>query len=243
MIRNQKGFALVMTMALLPALIAGFFLAWAAVGFIQQDLALKHACRDQGITGQKNAGVLLERLLKLNPEAENLKRKQARLKVQIAAALAKGNFPLAASLRSQLFLVDASRLQLDIKQRGLIHESNRALFTAHNRGRAQIQKNLQATSSVFLQLKLKNIRGSAPQLAVRPDYPDIAPTYSTVSNFSTQQALAHEWHYSAAVGTPFSYFLPGEFEFKKACAVSLKKELVKWSPQIIRGNFSWKSVW
>lgn len=243
MIHNQKGFALVMTMALLPALIAGFFLAWAAIGFIQQDLALKHACREKGLSGQKNAGALLEKLLKLNPEAENLKRKQTRLKTQIAAAVATKNLPLAASLRADLALVEALRLQLDIKQRGLIQESNRELATAHNRGRAQIEHNLHATSSVFLRLKLKSIRGRAPQLAVDPDYPDIAPTYSTVFDFSTQQALAHEWHYSAAVSTPFSYFLPGEFDFKKACAVSLKKELLKWSPQIIKGNFSWKSVW
>lgn len=243
MIRNQKGFALVMTLALLPALIAGFFLAWAAIGYIQQDLALKFACRDQGISGQKNVSPLLEKLLKLNPEATKLKTKQTQLIQRIASATAAQQWIVVGILSKKLSQVEAQRLQLDIKQRGLIQESNRELVTAHNRGRSQIQSNLQDISSAFIRLKLKNIRGRSPQLAVRPDYPDVAPTYSTVFDFSTQQALAHEWHYSASVGRPFSYFLPGEFDFKKACAVSLKKELTKWSPQITKGNYSWKSVW
>lgn len=243
MIRNQKGFALVMTLALLPVLIAGMLLAWAAVGFFQQDLALKHACRKQGLEGQRKVAPLLKKLLQLNPEARTLKERRDELRLKIAAATASGQVHMVELWKIELDIVEFRRLQLSLRQKNIITESNRLLQAAHNIGRRKIEDHAKETSNLFINLRLTQLNGHAPRLAVRPDYPDIAPTFSTVLDFSNQQALAHEWHYSATVGAPFSHFLPGKFEFHKACAVSLRKDLNAWSPQITKARYSWKSVW
>lgn len=242
MIQNQKGFALVMTMALLPLMIAGFFLVWGAIGFFQQDLAIKHACRQEGITGQNKTGPLLQKLLATNPEAKKLKIQLEEVDREIAFARTSNQAALAG-LMIKRSVIQLKRVALDLKQKRLIQESNRELSRAHHRGRAEIRGRLQDTSSFFIAIQLKNLKGKPPRLAVRPDYSDIAPTYSPVPDFSHQQALAHEWHYTASVGAPFSNFLPGKFEFKKACAVTLQEDLSKWLPQIIKDNYSWRSVW
>lgn len=242
MIRNEKGFALAMTMALLPFLIAGFFLAWASVGFVQQDLALKYACRSEGIAGQKKVAPNLAKLLKLNPDAKRLKEELVEIDREIEFAIVHNQAALPG-LSARRLVVEGKRLTLDIKQTKLIQESNRSLKSAHSLGRSEIQSNASSTSTSFINLKMGSISGKAPKLAVRPDYPDIAPTYSPTFDFANEQALAHEWQYTATIARPFSLFLPGQFNFKKACAVTLKKELTQWTPQIIKARFSLKSVW
>lgn len=240
MIKNQKGFALVITLSLLPALLAGFFLSWAAIAFIRQDLGIKYSCRAEGIAGQKKVAPLLEKLLALNSKAKKLK-----LKLNLAeAALAIAPDPASrTAAKAKVESIKLERQVLDMQQKGIILNSNALLSVAHTKTRLAIRGRVTKLSNTFLSLGHSSVNGRAPTLAVRPDYADTAPTYSPAPDFSTTQALAHEWHYSAQLAAPYSYFLPGNFEFRKACAVTLISEGKKWIPQITKARFSLKSVW
>ncbi len=152
MLRNQKGFALVIVMSILPVLIAGFFLAWASIGFIQQDLAMKYACRQQGIEGQKHVAPLLQKLLSLNPKAIGLKIQLHTTQAALAAAVAAQNYFKMAELGRKLQKIEAKRGELDAEQKRIIQESNRHLSTYHSRGQQDIRKNAKNTSTIFIQL-------------------------------------------------------------------------------------------
>lgn len=186
---------------------------------------------------------LLESLLSLNPKAQWLRQEQLQNLRDIAAATASKN-PAALALATRQYLaVRKKQTELDGRQKQLIRQSNRILAENHFSTSAKIRTEALKASNPLLKLHFQSLNGRAPRLAVQPDLPDLAPIYNLASDFAEAQALAHQWNYRLEVRAPFSRFLPGTFDFKKACAVSLRKEHLKWSPQIIEGKYSSKSVW
>lgn len=240
---RQKGFALALTLALMPPLIAGFLVGFSSLGFIQNDLALKFQCRQEGLQSQNRVKPLLSALLSLNPLASALKAQSIVAAKELSAAIASLNPVAIAAATSHYNQIKEKRGRLDQQQKQLIKESNKLLRSSHHLTAQSLRRTGHQSSNILLEAKLLSIRGQAPQLAVRPDSPDLAPTYSPVPNFEETQALAHEWQYQVQVRAPFSQFLKGTFQFKKACAVTLTKEGSEWLPKIIRGRFSSKSVW
>lgn len=241
--QGQDGFALALILAILPAVIAALVLAFCLVGFTQNDLALKYQCREHGRRGQKITAPLLETLLALNPLSRQLRLQQIKALQDITAAtIAKNPVALAAATKRYMAIRKKQEL-LDSKQRQLIKQSNFILGQSHAAATRQLRSTAIAMSNSFIQLRLLSIKGHPPKLAVRPDQADLAPTYSPSTDFENDQALAHEWQYRFFVRTPFSYFLPGNFVFQKACAVTLRKEKSQWKPTITKGKFSLKSVW
>lgn len=242
-IRNQKGFALAICLALLPCLIAGMLLAFSLFGLVQNDLALKYQCRSEGLIGQKQVQPLLTGLLALNPLAEILKAAYLETVAELAAATAAANPVGIAKATAQLNQIMAKRQTLDKQQKQLINQSNLLLKTNHFKTAVLLYKKGAQISNILMKVNLVSLNGKAPRLAVHPDSTDIAPTYSPVEDFETKQSLAHEWQYRASVRAPFSNFISGNFLFKKACAVTLTKEDSRWIPKITKGKFSLKSVW
>lgn len=240
MIKNQKGSALAIILALLPVFLAGCILCFSLLGLIQNDLAMKFQCRSEGQKGQQKVSPLLKSLLALNPHALALKAELIAATAEVAAAWD----PISsARALAHLKKVRQKRLELDRKQKQLIKQSNLLLLQTHSSTSRGLRRTGSTASNILLKTELNSVRGKAPKLAVRPDSSDIAPTYSLVDDFENKQALAHEWQYRVQVRPPFSNFLKGEFTFKKACAVSLAKENSSWHPKIIVGKFSLKSVW
>lgn len=242
-LKNRNGFAVVLIMALLPCVLAGFLLCFSTVGFIQTDLALKYQCRSLGESTQDKVRPLLTALLALNPLAVQLRIELAQAMAEIAAAIATENPVALAKAKDHYNRVVQKRQELDYKQKQLINNSNRLLRQGHQFTRLQLGRLGATSSNVLLKMQLTSVRGEAPRLAVRPDVPDTAPIYNPLPDFETQQALAHEWQYRLQVQAPFSAFLKGSFTFKKACAVTLTEENALWRTKIIKGKFSLKSVW
>lgn len=237
MIKNQRGVALVMICALLPVLLTGLLICFSAIGFIQKDASLKYHCRTLGQKGQSQVAPLLTSLMALNPMAQKLRLEYA------AAALRAALHPMDPSALANLQRVVTKQMQLDRRQKQIIRQSNMLLLKSHTQTRLELYKAGSSLSNILFKGRMITVRGSAPKLAVRPDYTTTAPVYELKDNFSIKQSLAHEWHYELEVRPPFSNFIEGKIRFNKACAVSLKKESLTWKPQIIVGKFSLKSVW
>lgn len=241
--RGQEGFALALILAVLPALSAGVLLTSALIGITQSDLAMKYQCREHGQDGQRKVAPLLSRLLALNPLAQQLRLQQLKELQNIATATAAKN-PVALAAATKRYLATVKKREhLDAKQRQLINQANFSLGQTHSLTSRQIRSAGAASTNSFLKIQLTSLKGRPPRLAVHPNQSDLAPVYSPAPDFDSAQALAHEWHYRTIVSPPFSYFLPGDFNFTKACAVTLKKEKLAWIPAITRGRFSSKSVW
>lgn len=242
-IKNQKGSALAIILAILPVFIAGALLCFSLLGLVQNDLAMKYECRTEGQKGQKRVSPLLSTLLALNPVAIALKAELAKAIAELATAVASENPVAIAKATARYTKVLEKRDKLDRRQKQLVKQSNLFLQQTHTFTALSLRRTGAIASNILLKTELGSVRGKAPKLAVRPDSPDIAPTYSLIDDFENKQALAHEWQYRIQVRPPFSNFLKGEFIFKKACAVSLAKENSSWHPKIIVGKFSLKSVW
>ncbi|MFV8257508.1 hypothetical protein ACNQKP_06875 [Bdellovibrio bacteriovorus] len=242
---NQQGFAAILILALLPILVSGLLLVAAMMGFLQLDLAMKHTCRSEGLRTQDNVRPHLEKLLSLNPRALKLKAQWITAQVQLKAAYAAKNPPLIAAAKLRVAQVEAWRQTLDVQQKQLIQQSNLQLQRGHTTTRSHLFRASRESQSRlnFLTIKTRLHNEPIPRLAVRPDVPDIAPTYSPEPDFEVRQALAQRWQYRIALRPPLSNFLKADFGFEKACAVTLTKGPLRWKTKITTAKYSLKSVW
>ncbi|MGZ3770515.1 MAG: hypothetical protein ACXVCP_10300 [Bdellovibrio sp.] len=240
---NEKGFALVICIALLPVVIAGLLLSFSTFGFLQNDLALKYQCRTDGLESQKKIAPLLTNLLALNSLSRTLKFQYLAAVAELAAAIASENIPATIKAEHKINMILEKRQTLDKQQRQLISQSNLSLRTSYVSTANTLRNTGRNLSNLLLKTRFISMPRKAPSLAVHPDYADIAPTYSLDIDFEIKSALAHEWQYKTEIQPPFSNFLKGTFEFKKSCSVSLTKENAKWIPKIIKGKYSLKSLW
>lgn len=242
MMKNQKGFALVILLAFLPVLISAFFLVFTFNGFVEKDLKLKHICRSEGIAGQTKVAPLLSQLLRLNPPALLLKAQFEKAQLELQVAIASENPVAIAKAVARLERILQKRKELDSKQKQIINQSNLLLGNFHAQTKTMIFRELHQGSKAFT-LNQTTLQGKAPRLAVEAESFDLAPTYRTVENFSAAQSLSHEWQYQMILMKPLDRFLDGKFKFKKGCAVSLAPDGPGWNPQIVLGAHSLKSVW
>ncbi|MNL05549.1 hypothetical protein D3C87_1261550 [compost metagenome] len=231
---NQKGFALAITMALLPFLLGLFLLLFAILGVNQFNLSTQQACREGGLRGQQHVAPLLQQLLSLNPRALKLKLAELQAQAKLAAALSTGNLPAAAAARTEIASIQLQRKVLDFKQKSLIQQSNLFLLSAHQRTASSLRVARTQGLPTFNYLKIESRQHltSAPKLAVRPESSDIAPTYRTLENFDSEQALAHSWQYQLRVRSPFQNFLMADLKWTPSCAVTLKQDGFSWIPKI-----------
>lgn len=241
--QNQKGFAIVLCLALLPCLVAGLLVVFALINFIKNDLALKHQCRAQGEIGQKSVRPLLEQLLSLNSKALALKAELLQAKAAQSAAITEQNWPEVGRRAVQIKRIEKQQQLLDKQQKRLISQANMLLYRNHSSTSLGLRRLGTDNSTILLKSTLQQITGRAPRLAVVPESTDIAPVYKLKADFENEQSLAHEWQYKLSVQPPFSNFIKGDFSFKKACAVTLTKEGSAWITKIIKGKFLLKSVW
>lgn len=231
---NQKGFALAITMALLPVLVGLFLLLFAILGVNQFNLSTQQACREGGLRGQQQVAPLLQQLLALNPRALKLKLDKILAEAKLAAAISSGNPIAAAAARTEIASIQLQRKILDFKQKSLIQQSNLLLLTAHQKTASNLRIALTRGLPTFNYLKIDSRQSftSASKLAVRPESSDIAPTYRTVENFDEQQALVHSWQYQLRVRSPFQNFLMADLKWSPSCAVTLKQDGFSWIPKI-----------
>lgn len=231
---NQKGFALAITMALLPVLVGLMLLLFAVLGVNQFNLSTQQACREGGLRGQQQVAPLLQQLLALNPRALKLKLAEYQARLRLAAAVSAGNPPAIAAAKTHLFTIQLQRKTLDLKQKYIIQQSNLLLLAAHYKTAGTLQTALKGGLPTFNYLKIDSHRflTTAPKLAVRPEYTDVAPAYRPVENFDGQQALAHSWQYQLRVRSPFQNFLMADLKWSPSCAVTLKQDGLSWVPKI-----------
>lgn len=245
-LRDNRGFAMTLIMALLPALLGVLCLVFLGLAFVQFEMRENYLCRNQQLKTQNQVGPLLEALLELNPQAVELQTEYEAAQAELAAATASADPAGIAEASSELALIMSEKVALATQQQALIEQSNTLLEA----GSAQTQRALSDQGRTFLeglrpflQNDFHMVPKTPPVLAVRPATTDIAPPYELVPDFENQQALVQEWQYRLRVGGPFAAFLRGQSQFDKNCAVTLRQQEEHWVAQILRDKYSSKSAW
>jgi hypothetical protein len=242
-LKNKKGFAMILILALLPVLVGGMLAVLFVINFIQLNAHHQYLCRSNHLKTQGQVIPLLESLLKLNPLSRKLRIELLAAEAHLAAVTASAPLLIPAA-EARLLKVQMQRAALDQQQKQLINMSNRWLYIGHAQTqmqlRSEIQKDLRLLKP-FIQSSFTMDNSSAPKLAVHPDFPDTAPTYSPDENIADTQALAHRWHYNLEIAGFLQSFLQGKQQYNKECAVTVAQQGSKWVAQIHKVK-SWSKL-
>jgi hypothetical protein len=242
-VKNQKGFALIILISLLPLIMAGGLLVFCGFSFIKTDLGTLNLCRALQLEVQNKAAQKLESLLKLNPRALKLRLAQIRAEKTLALAVKSGNPAALAAAEAHLLTIRMQRQVLDLKQRSLITSANTSLKL----GGLDLQRRLSQewyTQSrgvtSWLQGKLQLGSGKIPALAVQPDFVEVAPLYEPAPQFEEAQAWHQEWQLEFRTISWADKFFNFHERFQRSCSTSLYSENSAWSARLKKAKSWWR---
>ncbi len=230
MIRNQKGFFSLLTVMLLPFVLALFASVYVLAGIVQINTHVNSDCRRQQIAAQAEVRKLLEKILEQNPKAKLLRTALTAAEAELA--LVSVSEPQAIPIVLQkIEKIKTKRATLDAFQKSLLTAANLLLLEKSAEVSARAQKNTQdfsrSSSSLFIFRPLVS-PSRRPTLPIEPEYADVAPPYRTLPDFSQRVSMDQKWQYRLSVAKVFQPFLKGEATFQKLCSTTLAPEGNTW---------------
>lgn len=170
--KNSRGFASLASLTLIPIVLT-FFIGFAGlIHLLNRDTQMDLKCLNILYSVQYKNSILLDRLLKLNPQAERLRFSRSIAEKALAAAVASGNvFAIRIAVKRLQIIISKQQL-LNTKQKGIL------LGTEQNR---KLTLSLASANPKFRHINV-------PKLAVSPDNPlDLAPVYLKNQEFFHDQ--------------------------------------------------------
>lgn len=217
------------------------FLAFA---FLKKDLGLLNSCRAQQLEIQNKAAKNLQKLLKLNPRALKLRMAQARAEKALMAAIESGLPPAIAAAEAYLLVVKAQRGALDFQQRTLIQTANVWLaFGGQNLQKRLLQEQKAEGTSLksWLQSSLQLQGAKIPKLAVKADFPEMAPLYEIQPQFTEAQTWEQKWVLQLGTRAWAQSFLNFNGRFERSCSTSIYQDATQWSAKLKKAKSSSKA--
>ena len=225
--KNDSGFVLIFFVPLIALLISAFILITAYAAAAKKEMGFKKKCLNMTWSSLQKQKNFLQKLQGLNSKAQSLRQQNQRALLRLKKAIVSGQAPLIAAAKLHLQLIQARRIQLDLRQRQLLFESKLEA--------ARVQQALQKS--------LPQARVKAPPLAVRPDQVEVAPIYVLTSGFVQNQATGAQWtlHWSTLLPKGWlkiierqsPYFLSQQIA-KKECYTTLEQRSEKWFTKILK---------
>lgn len=247
---RQQGFATILLMTMIPALLALGGGALFTYALLKQDLATLNTCRSTELNIHNKAGKVLAKLMSLNPRAKNLRRKNQKAQMDFNKAALTGNATGMAMAEARIAAILMERELLWIQQKGLITSANGLLKSGDLQNSAGIRKEWMSHQRPMLSWLRSTITLKAakvPTLAVKPDLPDIAPIYETVSNFETEQTWSQSWTVRYELIGALQTFLRFSGSLERSCSTSLFQEGKKWIAKLNASSTpeakSWSRGW
>ncbi|MEZ0392042.1 MAG: hypothetical protein ACAH59_07510 [Pseudobdellovibrionaceae bacterium] len=241
---NQKGFALVFLLALLPLLISGILAILFSQYLTKNWMQSLHICRTELLKTQKTTASHLRTLMNLNTSAKALRLALQRAQIQLAIAIATKNFPLAAKAKMEILRIEKLRRQLDGAQRSLILQANfemsRGVQTVLRKIKKQSQ-DLQAHLPPHFNFQIQTLTPQIPVLAVQPDRPETAPAYELKAEFEQQQALHVSWISQFQTGhKDQGQWIQNKHKKKDSCSATIQRKGQSFTEILHADRFSWK---
>ncbi len=195
-IKNQRGFALVFLLSILPIILAaGFFLLFSQY-LTQNWMQSLHTCRTELLNTQRKASQTLSQLMELNKLVKTLRISLIAAEAELVAALATEDYPLAAQAEREILNIKKQQKNLAAVQKTLIAQADLQMLS----GVAKLITQLRAQDAVirarlpsFFAYHIEKMEPSVSTLAVKPDSSDVAPVYELKPSFESSQALSVSW--------------------------------------------------
>lgn len=228
---NNKGFSQILLITVLPLIIGAFGITYSIAGIIQLNTRIQSLCRKDQIQAQNEIRKLLTKLFQKNPRASYLRAELLKAQAALIVARTTANPPLIATLEGRIQYLNYQRLTLDLYQKSLITAAN--LLIAQKTTQIYLNTTRELRSIQLLQPLFHTAAFAQPSLGhklpVVPKYPDIAPTYVSLPNFSERQALVQKWQYSLKTRDWLAPFVTTEASFQKTCSTSLEEDGDSWT--------------
>ena len=226
LLKNKSGFANLLLLPFIALMVTGMLGMFVLSQGIKSKTVAQSHCLQTNLKSQKELGLILTQLLKLNKKSKKLHTKRLIVKASLMAALATGSFIIANQLRKKLKKIKQQQKLLMVKQKALLAKSRLVKVKAFKKLRQKLKtKHIKdITEKVFYK----------KALAVKKrKIGDKAYSYHPVPNFINHQKSRFIWKAKIPV-TPldavFKKFLPYDFNFYGTyfCTASLKKRGTKW---------------
>lgn len=148
----------------------------------QKHTQTHHICRKISVELQKKQGVLLNKLIRLNPKAKKLRRKAFLAKKALNVALVSGNIPVIATAKAAYLFIKGLQIQLRAEQQSLLTE---AKINSKNVLR-KIQRILNHYKIQFHQLRYHQNGLAVFAIPIT----SLTPNYHLVPFFKSNQAVS-----------------------------------------------------
>lgn len=231
MIHNQKGFVGVFLIAFLPLIISLLLLFYHTLAMVKIEQNVLHQCRKLQIEDLNKTKEIINKILKLNPRALQLRFKYKMALVKLALAYASENPVAIAAAHKHLHSVQAQRELLETTQQSFFKAGQFILVQNQMRVLAQSQIEFLKTSNLInLYFDLKMIPQISPPQKIQlvPDLPETAPIYKTPDDYEKLQALVQKWIIAYSPKGFIGKYLSGVFQYQISCSTTLSPERDEW---------------
>ena len=220
---SKNGFVITLLLISLPVFLSCLMVFISLFFCIRNHDFVQSICLKQTLQAQMQIKKALQKLLHLNPLADQLRDTQKYLEKLYRAALKSGELRTIAILRAKIEFIKRKRKLLDQEQKNILNSTTHHIESAV----VLFKENTRKFNSSYIK---KNHHRPTPLAVKARPKGDIAPSYYPVPYFSRQQVFSISWK------MPLYHFLPKWLErvffqpvlSSYSCAATIKKERLKW---------------
>ena len=229
---SERGFVITLLLISLPVFISCLMVFTSLFFCIRNHDLAQSICLKYTLQAQEQMKKALYNLLKLNPQANQLRRTQKHLEHLYHEALKTGELITITALRIKLETIKQKRVLLDRKQKHILNQTLQMIKSAFSSFK-QKMKNFHPGY-----IRKKHHQPIPLAVEAKPKG-DIAPAYYPVPRFSLHQTFSLSWN------MPLYRFLPKWithhfFENQLSsydCAATIKKRGTKWKTTLTSSTY------
>lgn len=225
---SQKGIATLALVSMVPLLMGLTLSVATALTMLRKKSLAQSLCVYHGLKMQDQLGDALTRLLKMNPEAQRLRRQRDQAEIRAMNARASGVPVAIAAAEAQRAAVIMQQIAFHQRQRLILSEAQ----SIRRQAQTQLSKDLRRP--YFGSLNSQSYYHEALAVETQPKT-SLSPDYVLVNPFSYLQQQKYE--YTVNLNPPFLNILAGRnLKQKTRCSVSLENKEGKWSARILMAS-------
>lgn len=237
-LNNNRGSGAVLALTILPLLFL-IYGTFALTGYlIQIKSRVRSTCILQSIELQKEMIGFEKKLFQLNPLSTTLRLRLIAAEAQLLTSA--GNPVAIAAALAQIASIREQQQVLDGIQKTIIKTAHFKSQLATAAMLLKIQMHLQEMGSIW-QFYLTSFSAMyvshAAQVAVEPDFEDLAPNYGLTSDYKTAQKLVLTWQHSYRTKQAPQRIIDSANQFEFTCGAGPNKKGNQWSVEINAGKF------
>ena len=226
--KTKKGVISTLTLLSLPVGLSCLMIFTSLIFGIRNHDGAQRVCLRYTLQAQEQMKSALTSLLRLNPMAKQLRRKQKQLERRLIQAVLTMDLVTASALKIKIKIIKGKRIALDFQQKNILTQAKLRMETQFYSFKMHLRR--------FRPQQIRKNHHQPFPLAVKTrPRGAIAPTYHPVKNFSQLQAVAFSWQMPLYLNLPDwikRMFFRSELSAYR-CSATIKKRRGKWKTTLI----------